>query len=184
MDNPGVVGGIPIAASPARVLWFLTAVLRARAVVEIGTGSGESAVWLLRGMVPDGVLTSIDLDPDAQRAARLTLTDAGIPSSRTRLITGMASEVLPRLTEGGYDLVFADAQRTEYPRFLELGTRLLRPGGAIVFAGLASEDADAACLEDEESMARLELASLIQAAEELVPVSLPVGEGLLAVAKM
>lgn len=184
VDDPGAGGTAPIAASPARVLWYLTAVLRAKSVVEVGTGSGQSAQWLLRGMLPDGVLTSIDLDPDAHRAARAALSDAGIPSGRARLITGLASEVLPRLTEGAYDLVFVDAVKTEYPRFLELGVRLLRPGGSIVFAGLSSDQPNGPSLRDKESLALLELARMIQADENLIPVALPVGDGLLAVAKV
>lgn len=179
----GAAGGVPIAASSARVLWFLTTALRAKAVVEIGTGAGENALWLLRGMLPDGVLTSIDLDPDAHRATRTALADAGIPIARARLITGMAAEVLPRLADGAYDLVFANAARAEYPTFLEFATRLLRPGGVIVFAGLDSGQADAAPLREQESRALLELARLIRAADDLVPVALPIGEGLLAVAK-
>ncbi|WP_460957414.1 O-methyltransferase [Parasphingorhabdus pacifica] len=182
-NTPVVAEDVPIAASTARFLWFIATALRARAVVEIGAGSGENAVWLLRGMLPEGVLTSIDRDPDAQRAVRAKLSDAGIPNSRARLITGVASKVLPRLSEDTYDLVLVDAARTEYPRLLDLGTRLLRAGGVIVFAGLGSEGADVAPGREEDARALLELAGRIQAAEELIPVALPVGEGLLAVAR-
>lgn len=160
---------VPIAASPMHVLRFLAAVLRARTAVEVGTGSGESALWLLSGMVPDGVLTSIDVDPTAQRRARAALADAGVPAGRTRLIAGVATEVLPRLTEGGYDLVSVSTATTEHARYLELGVRLLRPGGVIAFAGVGS--------------AHRGLFRAVEADETLVPLGLPVGPGLLAVAK-
>ena len=60
-------------------------------------------------MAPDGVLTSIDVDPECQRSARRRSPTAGHGPSRLRLINGMGLEVLPRLTDGGYDLVFVDA---------------------------------------------------------------------------
>ena len=51
-------------------LTFLATVLRAKAVVEIGTGSGVSGLALFAGMQPDGILTSVDIEADHQRVAR------------------------------------------------------------------------------------------------------------------
>jgi predicted O-methyltransferase YrrM len=127
------LGCAPIGAAAGAVLRFLASALAARAVVEVGTGAGTSGLWLLRGMAPDGVLTSIDVEPEHQRAARQAFTEAGFPSSRYRLIMGQALDVLPRLTDGGYDLVVVDAAKPEYPRYLQTGMRLLRPGGVIAF---------------------------------------------------
>src|SRR5215218_3860014 len=123
------LGVTPVGAAGGAALCFLAATIHARAVVEIGTGSGVSGLWLLRGMAPDGVLTSIDMDPEIQRAARTAFLAAGHPSSRLRLINGMGLEVLPRLTDGGYDLVFVDAEPADYPRYLDQAVRLLRVGG-------------------------------------------------------
>ena len=60
---------------------------------------------LLRGMPADGVLTTIDLEAENQRAAREAFVEAGFRPNRTRLITGRALEVLPRLTDRAYDFV-------------------------------------------------------------------------------
>ena len=84
-------------------------------------------------MRPDGVLTTIDVEPEHHRAARETLTEAGIPTNRVRLISGRALDVLPRLTDAAYDLVFCDADKKEYAGYLEQALRLLRPGGTVVF---------------------------------------------------
>lgn len=159
-------------------LAFLAATVGARAVVEVGTGSGESGLWLLRGMAPDGVLTSIDVDPEQQRAARRVFLDAGHGPSRLRLIIGMAAEVLPRLTDGGYDLVVVDAHRGEYPRHLTEAIRLLRAGGVLVLRGVPADPAD-----HPESAALQETLALVRDDERLVPVLLPVGEGLLCAAR-
>ncbi|WP_406692632.1 class I SAM-dependent methyltransferase [Saccharopolyspora sp. ID03-671] len=172
----------PVGASSLHVLRFLAAALRARAVVEIGTGSGESARWLLRGMLPEGVLTSIDADPANQRIARAALREEGIAPTRTRLITGCAVEMLPRFTEGGYDLVSVGVASTDYPAYLELGARLLRPGGVIVFAGVqlgGDPDDSSGAL----TAAIRDLVKAVQDDEGLIPVTLPTGPGLLAVAK-
>src|SRR3989454_1489465 len=99
------LGCSPIGPGGGAALRFLAAVLDARAVVEIGTGTGVSGLWLLRGMRPEGVLTTVDVEPEHQRAARQTFAEAGVPASRARLINGAALDVLPRLTDGGYGLV-------------------------------------------------------------------------------
>lgn len=166
--------GVPPAGS---VLRFLATALRAKAVVDIRTGSGDNARSLLDGMRPDGVLTSIDVDPNAQAEARRKLSEAGIGSGRARLISGMAQDVLPRLAEDAYDLIFFDDRETEYPNYLRLGLRLLRPGGVLVFARVRAP-------APESSAAALrELHQLIEDDEDLVPTVLPVGTGLLAVAR-
>ncbi|CAM00370.1 O-methyltransferase, family 3 [Saccharopolyspora erythraea NRRL 2338] len=184
--RPGAVPGDGDDATgdmtPGQVLRFLAAALCARAVVEIGTGDGERSLSLLRGMVPDGVLTSIDLDPVAQRNARRVLAEAGMPSGRARLITGLATEVMARLTEGGYDMVSVGGAKTDYPAYLELGLRLLRPGGVIVFGGIRPGQ-EREHGRDPESMALRELARRVQEDETLVTVGLPVGDGLLAIAQ-
>src|SRR5215204_2483935 len=87
------LGCVPIGPGGGAALRFLAATLDAKSVVEIGTGAGVSGLWLLRGMRPTGVLTTVDKDPEHQRAARQTFAEAGVPSSRVRLITGAALEV-------------------------------------------------------------------------------------------
>src|SRR6266536_2966628 len=93
------LGCSPIGTGGGAALQFLAAVLDARAVVEIGTGTGVSGLWLLRGMRPDGILTTIDVEAEHQRMARRIFLEAGYQPSRTRLITGRALDVLPRLSD-------------------------------------------------------------------------------------
>ena len=109
------LGCVPIGAGAAAALTFLAAAIGARSVVEIGTGAGVSGLHLIAGMAPDGILTSIDVEAEHQRAAKKAFTEAGIAPTRTRLINGRALDVLPRLTDGAYDLVFVDGARTGVP---------------------------------------------------------------------
>ena len=178
------LGCTPIGTGGGAALRFLAAAVAARAVVEVGTGAGVSGLWLLRGMRPDGVLTSVDKDPEHQRAARQALAEAGIPSGRARLITGAALEVLPRLADGGYDLVFVDAAKTEYADYLAEAMRLLRPGGVVAFDNVLWHDRVADPTQrDPETVALRDLGRALREDDRLVPVLLHAGDGLLAAVK-
>jgi predicted O-methyltransferase YrrM len=161
-------------------LRFLAAVVQAAAVVEIGSGTGVSGLWLLRGMRPDGVLTTVVREAEHQRLARQSFTDAGVPTQRARLINGSALDVLPRLTDSHYDLVFCDGDLVEYPDYLAEALRLLKPGGLVVFANALWHDrvADPA-QRDPETVAVRELGRTVKETEGLVPLLLPVSDGLL-----
>src|SRR4029078_6400311 len=89
------LGAVPIGPGGGALLRFLAATVAARAAVEGGTGAGVSGISLLRGMAGDGVLTSIDLEGEHQRVAKESFAEAGIPSRRRRLITGLAVRDLP-----------------------------------------------------------------------------------------
>ena len=181
-QNAAEVGGAaPIGPAGGAALRFLAAAIGARAVVEIGTGCGVSGIWLLRGMLAGGVLTSVDVEPEHQRLARQAFAAAGFAVNRCRLIGGRALDVLPRLTDAGYDLVFCDADKQEYPDYLSAALRLLRPGGIVVFdnALWGGRVADLS-YQDEDTTAIREVCERLRSDEQLVPLLLPLGDGLLA----
>ncbi|HEY7016410.1 MAG TPA: O-methyltransferase [Streptosporangiaceae bacterium] len=183
--NAAEVGGAaPVGPVTGAALRFAAAAIGARAVVEIGTGCGTSGLWLLRGMRPGGVLTSVDVEPEHQRLARGVFVEAGFPAGRYRLISGRALEVLPRLADGAYDLVFCDADPQEYPEYLTGALRLLRAGGVVVFdnALLRGRVADPTC-DDPDAVAVRELCEQVRLDERLVPLLLPADDGLLAAVK-
>lgn len=174
-----------IAPSGGATLRFLATAIGARAVVELGTGAGVSGLYLLRGMAPDGVLTSIDIEPEFHRAARTAFSEAGFPAGRARLILGRAVDVLPRLTSGGYDLVFVDAAKAEYVHYYEQGVQLLRPGGVIAFNNVLSQGKlHDPVRRDAEAMALRDVARAVASDERLMPALLPVGGGVLAAARL
>ncbi len=178
------VGVVSIGSGGGAALRLLASVLDARAVVEIGTGTGVSGLWLLRGMRADGVLTTVDIEAEHQRLARQSFTEAGIPPQRARLIPGAALEVLPRLTDGHYDLVFCDGDKAEYSAYLKEALRLLRPGGIVAFDNALWHDkvADPA-QRDEETVSIRGLGHEVIEHPDLVSVLLPVGDGLLVAKK-
>ncbi|MCF6387166.1 O-methyltransferase [Mycobacterium sp. MBM] len=174
------------AVTPAvgALLSVLARLTGAKAVVEVGTGAGVSGLWLLAGMREDGVLTTIDVEPEHQRLAKQAFAEAGVGPSRTRLISGRAQEVLTRLADESYDLVFVDAAPADQPQYVAEGVRLLRPGGAIVVhrAALGGRAGDATA-NDAEVAAVREAARLIAEDERFTPVLIPLGDGLLAAAR-
>lgn len=178
-------GAPPILPGGGSALSFLASAVNARAVVEIGTGCGVSGLWLLRGMRQDGTLTSVDAEPEHQRMARQAFAEAGYSGSRIRLIVGRALDVLPRLADGGYDLVFCDAAKQEYGDYLAEAIRLLRPGGIVAFDNALWHDRVADPTQrDPDTVAVRELGKLVRADERLRPVMIPLGDGLLAAVKL
>ncbi|HKD97620.1 MAG TPA: O-methyltransferase [Micromonosporaceae bacterium] len=173
-------GLVPVSSGTGAVLRMLAAVAGARAVVEVGTGTGVSALWLLRGMRPDGVLTTIDIDAEHQRAAKRVLADAGYAPGRTRLITGRALDVLARLADHAYDLVFLDGERADYAAAAAVAPRLLRPGGVLAVNGaLAGGRVADPALRDPQTAALRDLVNAFRDDDTWIPVLLPAGDGLL-----
>lgn len=177
-------GAVPVSAVTGAALRFLAAAIGARAAVEIGTGYGTSGIWLLRGMRPGSVLTSVDLEPEHHAMAKAVFAAAGFGSNRYRLITGRALEVLPRLADGAYDLVFCDADKREYPEYLAAALRLLRPGGIVAFDNaLLADQGQNLAHRDPDTAAMGELLEQVGTAADLVPLLLPIGCGLLTAVK-
>lgn len=178
------LGCVPISPAGGAALRLLAGMVDAKAVVELGTGAGVSGLWLLAGMRSDGVLTTVDTEPEHQRAARQAFNEAGIGSGRYRLINGAAGEVLPRLTDGAYDLVYVDADKTGYGDYFEQAVRLLRPGGVVAFDNALWHDrvADAG-RRDPETVALREVGRNVREDDRVLPALLPVGDGLLVAVK-
>lgn len=183
-DRAAELGCPAVSPGTAALLTVLAAALRARAVVEIGTGAGVSGLCLLRGMPEDGVLTTIDVEVENQRAARVAFGEAGIRSNRARLIAGRALDVLPRLADGAYDLLLVDAEKSEYDAYVEQAFRLLRPGGMLAVDNALWHDRVADPAQRDERTTRIrEVGKAIRNHDRLLSAMLPCGDGLLVAVK-
>ena len=123
----------PISPATGAQLAVLAAASSTHSILEVGTGAGVSGLWLLAG-APDAVLTSIDIELDHQQYARTAFAADGVPANRIRLITGRAAEVLPRMNDGAYDLVFVDADEGSVLDYVEHALRIARKGGLVLVA--------------------------------------------------
>jgi predicted O-methyltransferase YrrM len=175
------IGAAAVTPAVGALLSLLAKLSGGKAVAEVGTGAGVSGLWLLSGMSDDGVLTTIDIEPEYLRIAKQAFAEAGIGPSRTRLIGGRAQEVLTRLADESYDLVFIDADPVDQPDYVVEGVRLLRSGGVIVVhrAALGGRAGDPSARDAEVTAVR-EAARLIAEDERLTPALVPLGDGLLA----
>jgi predicted O-methyltransferase YrrM len=178
------MGCMPVLPGAGAALRLLAAAANAKAVVEIGTGAGVSGLWLMSGMPPDGILTTIDVEGEHHRAAKQAFAAAGIASQRTRVITGRAMDVLPRLTDAAYDMVVIDADKEEYPQYVEQALRLLRSGGVLALDNMLWHDkvADPATRDETTSTLR-DLGKELRDNDSLLSAMLPVGDGVLAAVK-
>jgi predicted O-methyltransferase YrrM len=179
------LGCTPVLPGAGSALRLLAAAVNARSVVEIGTGAGVSGLWLMSGMPSDGILTTIDVEAEHQRAAKQAYAAAGIAPQRTRVITGRPLDVLPRLTDAAYDMVVIDGDKADYPAYVEQALRLLRPGGVLALDNMLWNDkvADPAA-RDEPTATLRSLGKELRDNESLLTALLPVGDGLLAAVKL
>ena len=173
-DKSKVLGLSAIGQGVGSLLKFLASTIDASNVVEIGTGTGVSGLWLFRGMNSAGVLTSIDSDQERQRAAKEIFSEAGIASNKIRLIAGRAIEVVAKLTDNAYDLMFISGDKLEYETLLDQSLRLLRPGGILVFNNILDDSNSA----DNEAVNAV--SEKIKDDSRLVSVMLPSGSGIIA----
>lgn len=125
-------GGMPpVSPDTGAFLQLIARITGAANGVEIGSGGGYSGIWIARGLAPEGILTTIEADPQHQQLAKDSYRDAGVAGS-VRSLGGPALEVLPRLADGAFDLVFIDADKPAYPDYLEHALRLTQPGAVIL----------------------------------------------------
>ena len=155
----------------------------ARKIVEIGTLGGYSGTRLASALPEGGMLHTFELMPEFAEVARKSFEMAGV-ASKVRVHVGEALANLPKIElEGPFDLVFIDADKTSYPRYLEWAERNLRVGGLIVgdntfaFGDLALE-----AFDDPEREATVrairEFNSRVASGGRFRGTILPTGEGL------
>jgi len=177
-------GGAAFPASTGASLRLLAAALEASHVIEVGGSAGVTGLWLLEGMSNDGVLTSIDPEPERQRAARAAFAAAGVAPQRTRLIGGDALTVLPRMTDGAYDMVLIGGEHQGDQAYVEEALRLLRRGGILVVDNILGRDRVAdPTARDEVTVAIRELGKDLRDDERVLCAVWPVGDGLCAAIK-
>lgn len=125
--------GLPdIAVSPqtAQLLGLLVRMSGARRVLEIGTLGGYSTIALARAVGAEGLVVTLEYEPHHAEVAAANLARAGL-ADRVEIMVGPALESLAHLG-GDFDLVFIDADKENYPAYLDWAVRLARPGTVIV----------------------------------------------------
>ena len=120
-----------IAPEQGAFLEWLTRLLGATNVVEVGTFTGYSSICLARGLAPGGRLLCCDVSEEWTAIAREHWARAGL-EDRIDLRIAPAAETLAALPhDPPIDLAFVDADKEGYPTYIDLLAERLRPGGVI-----------------------------------------------------
>jgi len=123
---------IQITPEQGRLLNLLARLLDAKRIIEIGTLTGYSGIWLARALPPDGLLITLERNPKHASLAREAFARAGI-ADRVRVLEGPAAETLASLAlDAPLDMLFVDADKAGNRAYFDWGWQHVRPGGLIV----------------------------------------------------
>ena len=179
------VGAKDISSGTGAFLHYLAHLISAQSVVEVGTGSGVGSIWLLRGMIENGTLTSIDSEAEHARISKIAFAEAEISPQRFRLITNPVMDVMSKLTDRAYDLVVLRNDPEDLSFAIDESHRILRTGGVVAIesffgGGKVSDPAQ----RDPQTIALREAGKSIRLATGTWVSSLiGVGDGLLIATK-
>ena len=132
LERQGMAAGIPIVERPlGRLLATLAHCMQANRILEIGTAYGYSTLWMALAMPPAGHLWTIDPDIERTRIALDYFTRAGV-ADKIDILNQPAVEVLESFDHRNLDIVFIDANKEQYPEYLELCVPMLKRSGLLI----------------------------------------------------
>lgn len=166
-----------------RVLATFSQMLRPRRVLEIGTYTGYSALCLAEGLSEDGLIHTIDINEELEDMVKSFIAKAGM-EGKIKTHIGNAVEIIPTLEEQ-WDMVFIDADKTNYPTYFDLVIDRVRPGGFIIadnvlWSGKVTENISA---KDADTQELIHFNQKVQADDRVENVLFPVRDGLMVCRK-
>ena len=161
-----------------RILSLISKLVQPKAILEIGTYTGYSALCLAEGLSSDGVLHTIDVNEELTDLQKKYFEESPY-KDQIKQHLGDATEIIPTLEEK-FDLIFIDADKPNYPEYFRLVMEKLNSGGIILsdnvlWSGKVIQPLQE---EDESTKALLEYNKLLVEDERLETVMLPVRDGL------
>lgn len=172
--------------SPAvgNFLKFVTQLISAKSVIEIGTSSGVGGLWVLQGLASDGVLTTIDAEREHSKIARNIFEEADIPVTKYRIITGNLIDVVGKLADDSYELLITrDAM--DLFEVVQESHRLLKRGGLLVVdQALSGGKVADTTQRDPESISRRDAIKVIKEDARWSSSVIPIGAGILVANKL
>lgn len=136
--------GLPqhsVSANQGKFLQVMMIVCNAKKVLELGTLGGYSTIWLARALPDNGKVITIEIDKHHGAVAKKNIENAGL-SKKVDLRVGKALDILPDIiAEGGepFDMIFIDADKPPYTKYLEYALQMSRPGTLIIFDNVIRE---------------------------------------------
>tara|TARA_R100000935_G_scaffold58911_1_gene99598 strand:- start:29511 stop:30152 length:642 start_codon:yes stop_codon:yes gene_type:complete len=161
-----------------RVLSMLSKLVCPTYILEIGTYTGYSALCLAEGLHPKGQLHTIDINEELHDMQRKYF-DASAYGEQIVQHTGNALEIIPTLSYK-FDLVFIDADKSNYPNYLKLLLPQLQNGAVILSDNVlwSGKVVETVKEDDLDTKALLEYNKLLNEHPKLETVLLPIRDGL------
>lgn len=180
LERRGHADGIPIVSrETGRFLATLVHAMQANRILEIGTAYGYSTLWMALAQPPVGTIWTIDTDRRRTDIARSFFERAGEAES-IEVLNQDAVEVLETFPQRNLDIVFIDADKTQYKRYLDLAIPCLKRSGIVVvdnclWSGRVAEPPAAS--DSEDTKALREFNRYFLAHPDLAATILPLGDG-------
>ncbi|NJR52599.1 MAG: methyltransferase domain-containing protein [Leptolyngbyaceae cyanobacterium CSU_1_3] len=180
-------GDMQISPDQGQFMALLVQLMGAKKILEIGTFTGYSTLWIALALPGDGTVIACDINEDYTAIAHQYWQTAGV-SARITLHLAPALDTLDQLLEAGqagtFDFVFIDAEKTEYDSYYEKSLQLLRVGGLIVFDNALWQGFVANPeIQDESTVAIRRLNQKIHQDQRVSMSLIAIGDGLLLACK-
>ena len=166
-----------------RLLKMFERMIAPKAILELGTFTGYSALCLAEGIAPDGVVHTIEIDDELEDFIRAHF-DASEYGSRIVLHIGDAEQIIPTL-DTRFDLVFIDANKRDYVAYYEMAMQVLNPGGFIIADNTLWDGKVVTCTEkiDAQTAGILAFNDHVAADDRVEVVIIPLRDGLTIIHK-
>jgi len=165
-----------------QLLAFFSKMIHPKAILEIGTFTGYSAICLAMGLAPNGVLHTIEVNPELEYLIRKYINKAGF-SEQIHLHIGRAQDIVPTL-QTTFDLVFIDASKQEYAHFYDMVIDKINPGGLLLADNILWDGKVLTPENDPDAAALHAFNCKVEADPRVEQLLLPLRDGLLVARKL
>lgn len=172
--NPRMLSG----AYQGRVLAMISKLIQPKNILEIGTFTGYSALCLAEGMQQEGILLTIDKNEELEDFAR-SYFDRSQYKNQIKQLMGTATDLIPSINEK-FDLVFIDADKSNYSNYFHMIIDKMNPGGLILSDNVlwSGKVIEAISPKDIDTPALLEFNTLLNTDARVETIILPIRDGL------
>lgn len=164
-----------------QLMALISKLTQPRAILEIGTFTGYAALCLAQGLAGDGVLHTIEVNPELEDLIRKYIGKAGL-EERIVLHIGDATAIVPEL-DLEWDLVFIDAGKLHNAHYYDLVIDRVRSGGRILVDNLLWRGKVLAPEQDRDTLLIHQFNEKVQADERVENLLLPLRDGLMMIWK-